>query len=157
MPDIGDGIPQGTFTLSTGASASFSDYADRWLVLYFYPKDKTAGCTTEGNDFNALLPQLKKLGAMVLGVSRDSVKSHQNFIAKQGFQFDLVSDGDEALCTEFDVIQPKKLYGREYVGIVRSTFLIDPDGIIRAIWSPVKVPGHADAVLASLKQLCKAK
>ncbi|MEO8742354.1 MAG: peroxiredoxin [Lysobacteraceae bacterium] len=157
MPEIGDRIPQLAFTLSTGASASFADYSDHWLVLYFYPKDSTPGCTTEGNDFNALLPQFKKLGAKVLGVSRDSVKSHENFCAKQGFKFDLVSDGDETLCKAFDVIQPKKLYGREYVGIVRSTFLIDPAGTIRAIWSPVKVPEHADGVLAELKQLRAAK
>ncbi len=156
MPDIGDRIPQLAFTLSTGATASFDDYAGKWLVLYFYPKDSTPGCTIEGNDFNALLPQLKKLGAQVLGVSRDSVKSHRNFCAKQGFKFDLVSDADEALCKAFDVIKPKKLYGRDYIGIERSTFLIDPDGTIRQAWRPVKVPGHAEAVLAELKLLRKA-
>ena len=157
MPDIGDRIPQFAFTLSTGATASFADYADKWLVLYFYPKDSTPGCTIEGNDFNALLPQLKKLGAQVLGVSRDSVKSHQNFCAKQGFKFDLVSDTDEALCKGFDVIHEKNMYGKKVLGIVRSTFLIGPDGTIRQLWHPVKVPGHADAVLAELKQLRKAK
>ncbi len=152
MPDIGDRIPQLSFTLSTGATASFADYADKWLVLYFYPKDSTPGCTTEGNDFNALLPQFKKLGAQVLGVSRDSVKSHQNFCAKQGFKFGLISDADEALCKAFDVIKPKKLYGRDYIGIQRSTFLIDTDGAIQHVWRPVKVPGHAEAVLAALTQ-----
>ena len=152
MPDIGDRIPKHSFTLSTGATASFADYADKWLVLYFYPKDSTPGCTTEGNDFNALLPQFKKLGAQVLGVSRDSVKSHQNFCAKQGFKFGLISDADEALCKAFDVIKPKKLYGRDYIGIQRSTFLIDTDGAIQHIWRPVKVPGHAEAVLAALTQ-----
>jgi len=157
MPDIGDRIPQLAFTLSTGASASFADYADKWLVLYFYPKDSTPGCTTEGNDFNALLPKFKKLDARVLGVSRDSVKSHQNFCAKQGFKFDLISDSDETVCKAFDVIQPKKLYGRDYIGIVRSTFLIDPGSIIRNVWSPVKVPGHAEAVFEALKLLRKTK
>jgi len=157
MPDIGDRIPQLAFTLSTGATASFADYADHWLVLYFYPKDSTPGCTIEGNDFNALLPKFKKLDARVLGVSRDSVKSHQNFCAKQGFKFDLVSDADEALCKAFDVIHEKNMYGKKVLGIVRSTFLIDPDGVIRDIWRPVKVPGHAEAVLESLKQLRKAK
>ncbi len=156
MPEIGDRIPNLAFTLSTGATASFADYSDHWLVLYFYPKDSTPGCTTEGNDFNALLPQFKRAGARILGVSRDSVKSHQNFRAKQGFKFDLISDGDEALCKAFNVIQPKKLYGRDYIGIVRSTFLIDPQGAIRALWSQVKVPGHAEALLESLKQLRKA-
>lgn len=155
MLDTGDRIPKNVTTLplalSSGETASLKDYAGQWLVLYFYPKDSTPGCTTEGIDFNALLPKFRKLGATVLGVSRDSVKSHQNFCAKQGFKFDLVSDGDEALCNAFGVIQPKKLYGREYVGIVRSTFLISPDGVIAQSWSPVKVPGHAQAVLDALK------
>ncbi|HEY2345881.1 MAG TPA: peroxiredoxin [Xanthomonadaceae bacterium] len=157
MPDIGDRIPDLAFTLSTGATARLTDYADRWLVLYFYPKDSTPGCTLEGLDFNALLPKFKRAGAAVLGVSRDSVKSHQNFCAKQGFRFDLVSDGDEALCKAFDVIHEKNMYGKKVLGIVRSTFLIDPDGAIRNLWRPVKVPGHAEAVLASLQQLRKAK
>ena len=156
MPDIGDRIPKLSFSLSSGATASFADYADHWLVLYFYPKDSTPGCTIEGNDFNALLPKFGKLGARVLGVSRDSVKSHQNFCTKQGFRFDLVSDGDEALCKAFDVIHEKNMYGRKVLGIVRSTFLIDPKGVIRDLWRPVKVPGHAEAVLESFKQLLKA-
>ena len=137
--------------LSSGATASLADYAGKWLVLYFYPKDSTPGCTTEGIDFNALLPKFRKLGAEILGVSRDSLKSHQNFCEKQGFKFDLVSDPDEKLCKAFDVIKPKKLYGREYVGIERSTFLIDPQGVVRQAWRPVKVPGHAQAVLDALK------
>jgi peroxiredoxin Q/BCP len=156
MPDIGNRIPALTFTLSTGATASFDDYSGHWLVLYFYPKDSTPGCTIEGNDFNALLPKFRKADAKVLGVSRDSVKSHQNFCAKQGFKFDLVSDGDEALCKAFDVIHEKNMYGKKVLGIVRSTFLVDPEGTIRDLWRPVKVPGHAEAVLESLKQLRKA-
>ena len=157
MPDSGDRIPQLAFTLSTGATASFTDYADHWLVLYFYPKDSTPGCTIEGNDFNALLPKFEKLNATVLGVSRDSVKSHQNFCTKQGFRFDLISDTDEAVCKAFDVIHEKNMYGKKVLGIVRSTFLIDPTGTIRETWRPVKVPGHAEAVLAALKLLQKAK
>jgi peroxiredoxin Q/BCP len=137
--------------LSGGNTTRLSDYAGQWLVLYFYPKDSTPGCTTEGNDFNALLPKFRKLGAQVLGVSRDSLKSHQNFCARQGFKFELVSDTEEALCKAFDVIKPKKLYGREYVGIERSTFLIGPDGRLVQAWAPVKVPGHAQAVLDALK------
>jgi peroxiredoxin Q/BCP len=137
--------------LSSGDTAKLSDFAGQWLVLYFYPKDSTPGCTTEGNDFNALLPKFRKLGATVLGVSRDSLKSHQNFCAKQGFRFDLVSDTDEKLCNAFGVIKPKKLYGREFIGIERSTFLIDPSGRIVQAWRPVKVPGHAQAVLDALK------
>ena len=137
--------------LSSGATTSLADYAGKWLVLYFYPKDSTPGCTTEGLDFNALLPKFRKLGAEILGVSRDSLKSHQNFCDRQGFRFDLISDADEKLCKAFGVIKPKKLYGREYVGIERSTFLLDPKGVVREAWRPVKVPGHAQAVLDALK------
>jgi len=137
--------------LSGGETATLADYAGQWLVLYFYPKDSTPGCTTEGLDFNALLPKFRKLGATVLGVSRDSVKSHDNFCAKQGFRFPLVSDADEALCKAFDVIHEKNMYGRKVLGVVRSTFLISPDGRIAQEWRGVKVPGHADAVLDALK------
>ena len=155
MVEPGKALTQSTLglplALSDGTTASLSEFKGKWLVLYFYPKDSTPGCTVEGNDFNALLPRLRKLGAEVLGVSRDSLKSHANFCAKQGFRFPLVSDGDEALCKAFGVIQPKKLYGREFIGVERSTFLIDPDGVVRASWRKVKVPGHAEAVLDSLK------
>ena len=137
--------------LSDGSTTTLADFAGRWLVLYFYPKDSTPGCTVEGNDFNALLPQFRKFGASVLGVSRDSLKSHQNFCTKQGFGFPLVSDADSKLCDAFGVIQPKKLYGREFVGIERSTFLVDPDGVVREAWRKVKVPGHAQAVLDALQ------
>ena len=137
--------------LSGGRTASLADYAGRWLVLYFYPKDRTPGCTTEGLDFNALLPRFRELGAEVLGVSRDSVKSHDNFCAKQGFDFALVSDGDEALCRAFDVIHEKNMYGRKVLGVVRSTFLLSPDSRIAREWRGVKVPGHAQAVLDALK------
>ncbi|WP_240126036.1 peroxiredoxin [Thermomonas alba] len=152
MIDIGDRIPDLPLALTSGQAATLARYAaGRWLVLYFYPKDSTPGCTTEGLDFNALLPRFERAGAVVLGVSRDSLKSHQNFRAKQGFGFDLVSDADGALCDAFGVVQPKKLYGREYLGIVRSTFLIDPAGVVRMKWQPVKVPGHAQAVLDALQ------
>jgi len=137
--------------LSGGATATLGEYAGKWLVLYFYPKDSTPGCTTEGLDFNALLPKFKRLDAAVLGVSRDSVKSHDNFCAKQGFRFPLVSDTDEALCRAFDVIKEKNMYGRKVMGIERSTFLIDPEGRIAAAWRKVRVPGHAEAVFETLK------
>ena len=137
--------------LSGGRTASLADYAGRWLVLYFYPKDSTPGCTTEGLDFNALLPAFRELDAEVLGVSRDSVKSHDNFCAKQGFDFALVSDRDEALCRAFDVIHEKNMYGRKVLGVVRSTFLLSPDSRIAREWRGVKVPGHAQAVLDALK------
>ena len=152
MPGTGDRIPDLPLALASGDAATLRGYAGgQWLVLYFYPKDSTPGCTNEGNDFNALLPAFARAGARVLGVSRDSLKSHANFIARQGFGFDLASDPEGTLCEAFGVIQPKKLYGREYVGIVRSTFLIDPDGVIRETWQPVRVPGHAQAVLDALQ------
>ena len=152
MLDTGDKVPTNLpLALSSGGETTLGDYAGQWLVLYLYPKDSTPGCTTEGNDFNALLPKFRKLGATVLGVSRDSVRSHQNFCAKQGFKFDLVSDADEALCNAFGVIREKNMYGRKVMGIVRSTYLVDPEGVIARSWQPVKVPGHAEAVLEALK------
>lgn len=150
--DIGDVVPALPLVLSSGFTGSTADHAGHWLVLYFYPKDATPGCTTEGTDFNRLLPKFTKLDATVLGVSRDSVKSHQNFCAKQGFRFDLVSDSDETLCKAFGVIKPKQLYGREYIGIERSTFLIGPASTIVESWRGVRVPQHASAVLDSLTQ-----
>lgn len=138
-------------SLSGGSESSLAGFAGRWLVLYFYPKDATPGCTTQGGDFSALLPQFRALGAEVLGVSRDSLRRHDNFRAKQGFGFALASDGDEALCRAFDVMREKTLYGRAYVGIDRSTFLLDPDGRLVQAWRGVKVPGHAQAVLDALQ------
>ena len=136
--------------LGDGRTVHLSDYRGRWLVLYFYPKDNTPGCTLEGIDFNALLPAFRKAGADILGVSRDSVKSHAGFCAKHGFAFDLVSDPDEALCKAFDVIREKSLYGRRFIGVERSTFLLDPQGRTVVEWRKVKVPGHAETVLAEL-------
>ena len=152
MTGKGDKIPDLPLALGSGTTAKLSDYRGKWLVLYFYPKDSTPGCTTEGNDFNALLTKFRRAGADVLGVSRDSVKSHANFCEKQGFRFDLVSDADEALCQAFDVIKEKNMYGRKVLGIERSTFLLDPQGRIAEEWRKVKVAGHADAVYEALKQ-----
>ena len=136
--------------LSGGTSTSLRQQLGSWLVLYFYPKDSTPGCTTEGLDFNALLPAFSTADARVFGVSRDSVRAHDNFCAKQGFNFPLISDADEALCTAFDVIKLKNMYGKQVRGIERSTFLINPDGQIVQSWRKVKVAGHAQAVLDSL-------
>ena len=151
----GKALPKSTLSLplalSDGSSTTLSGYAGQWLALYFYPKDSTPGCTTEGIDFNALLPAFAALGATVLGVSRDSIRSHQNFCSKQGFDFLLVSDADEALCHAFEVIKEKNMYGKKVLGIERSTFLIDPKGKVAAAWRGVKVPGHAQAVLDALK------
>ena len=152
MLDTGDHVPADLpLALSSGDTVTLADYRGQWLVLYFYPKDNTPGCTTESRDFTALLPQFETAGARILGVSRDSVKSHQNFIAKQALGFALVSDADEALCNAFGVIREKNMYGRKVMGIVRSTYLIDPEGVIAQTWQPVKVPGHAQAVLDALK------
>ncbi|MEZ5463844.1 MAG: peroxiredoxin [Lysobacteraceae bacterium] len=144
-------VPDLAISLAQAGDGRLSDFRGQWLVLYFYPKDHTPGCTTEGLDFNRLLPKFKRLGATVVGVSRDSVKTHQNFCEKQGFKFDLISDADEALCKAFDVIKEKNMYGRKVLGIERSTFLIDPEGRIAQEWRKVKVKEHADAVLAALK------
>jgi thioredoxin-dependent peroxiredoxin len=152
MPAPGERIPDLPVELAHGGARRLHDFLGRWLVLYFYPKDSTPGCTTEGNDFQALLPQFHAAGAEVLGVSRDPLRSHQRFRERQGFDFDLVADTDEALCNAFDVIREKSMYGRKVVGIERSTFLIDPDGVVRQVWRPVRVKDHAAAVLAALAQ-----
>ena len=123
------------------------------VVLYFYPKDSTPGCTQEGLDFKELHAKFRRRKTMIFGVSRDSLASHEKFKAKQGFPFDLLSDPDESLCKQFDVIHEKTLYGRKFMGVVRSTFLIDTDGKLRAEWRTVKVKGHADEVLAAAKDL----
>ncbi len=129
------------------------DLRGKHVVIYFYPKDSTPGCTTEGRDFSALHARFKRAGAVILGVSRDSIASHEKFKAKQGFPFELLSDPDEALCKKFDVIHEKTLYGRKFMGIVRSTFLIDKDGKLRREWRKVKVKGHAEEVLEAVKSL----
>ena len=122
----------------------------KFIVVYFYPKDNTTGCTREAQDFRDLQKDFGKRGAVVLGVSRDSLKSHEGFRKKQALPFDLVADADETWCRAFDVIHDKVLYGRHYLGVVRSTFLIGPDGRLLREWRGVKVPGHAAAVLDAL-------
>lgn len=123
------------------------------VVIYFYPKDSTPGCTSEGQDFRDLHAKFRRQDAIVLGVSRDSIASHEKFRDKQKFPFDLISDPDEALCRKFDVIQEKTLYGRKFMGIERSTFLIDAAGKLRSEWRKVKVKGHAAEVLEAVKGL----
>lgn len=139
------------FTLPSSSGKDFVSGEHLPLVLYFYPKDSTPGCTTEGLDFDARLEEFRALGYTVAGISRDGVKSHQNFCARQGFRFELLSDKDEAVCRLFDVIKPKKLYGRESLGIERSTFVLDADGEIVREWRKVRVAGHAQEVLDSLR------
>jgi len=127
------------------------DLRDKSVIVYFYPKDNTPGCTREAHDFRDLQKSFAKRGAVVLGVSRDSLKSHENFHTKQALTFALIADTDETWCKAFDVIHEKVLYGKRYLGVVRSTFLIDPDGRLRHEWRGVKVPGHAAAVLEALE------
>lgn len=123
------------------------------VVIYFYPKDSTPGCTLEGQDFRDLHARFRRQKTVILGVSRDSLASHEKFRDKQSFPFDLISDPDEALCKKFDVIHEKSLYGRKFMGVVRSTFLIDAAGKLRAEWRKVKVKGHAAEVLDAVKAL----
>jgi peroxiredoxin Q/BCP len=130
-----------------------SDYLGRNVVIYFYPKDSTPGCTTEGQNFRDAYEQLQQCNTEVLGISRDTIRTHENFKAKQSFPFDLLSDKDEIVCKLFDVIKLKKNYGREYLGIERSTFLIDEKGKLYKEWRKVKVKGHVDEVLEHAKAL----
>jgi peroxiredoxin Q/BCP len=123
------------------------------VVLYFYPKDMTPGCTNESRDFRDLHADFRRAGAVVLGVSRDSLQSHEKFREKHDLPFPLISDPDEALCRQFDVIRPKSLYGRKFIGVERSTFLVDAEGRLRREWRKVKVPGHAAEVLAAAREL----
>ena len=137
-------------------AVSLSALKGQQVVIYFYPKDSTPGCTTEGQGFRDQYADFKAANTVVFGVSRDSLKSHENFKAKQEFPFELISDKDESLCQLFDVIKLKKLYGKEYLGVDRSTFLIDKDGVLRKEWRGVKVPGHVAAVLEQAQALDKA-
>ena len=138
---------------TSGQTVNLADLKGRQVVIYFYPKDSTPGCTTEGQGFRDRYADFQAANTLIFGVSRDSLKSHENFKCKQAFPFDLISDADEALCQLFDVIKLKKLYGKEYLGIDRSTFLIDQDGVLRHEWRGVKVPGHVDATLAAAQAL----
>ena len=132
-----------------------TDYAGKNLVIYFYPKDSTPGCTLEGQDFRDNYSKFKRNKTVVVGVSRDSVKSHENFKEKQDFPFELLSDPDEKLCQQFDVIKEKNMYGRKVMGIERSTFLIDTKGVLRKEWRKLKVPDHVNEVLDAVRELNK--
>ena len=132
---------------------SNKDFIGKNLVIYFYPKDSTPGCTTEGQDFRDNFKVFKKLNTAILGVSRESIKSHENFKSKQSFPFELLSDPDEKICKAFDVMKLKSMYGRQYIGIDRSTFLINIEGKIIKEWRSVKVTGHVEEVLEAVKDL----
>lgn len=138
---------------STGGSFRLSDLRGKKLVVYFYPRDNTPGCTAEGSDFRDRYKEFRKSGAEVVGVSRDSLKSHEGFKAKMKFPFELLSDAEEALCAQFGVIKMKNMYGKKVRGIERSTFVIDGEGRLAREWRGVKVPGHVEEVLNFVKAL----
>jgi len=150
---VGQPVPDIELQATGGKISRISDLRGRHLVLYFYPKDNTSGCTTEGLDFREHHARFRRAKTEILGVSRDSLRSHETFKAKHRFPFELVSDPDEKLCRLFGVIKQKTLYGRKYLGIERSTFVIDAQGILRAEFRGVKVAGHAAAVLAEVRAL----
>jgi|TARA_B110001450_G_scaffold118750_1_gene112006 peroxiredoxin Q/BCP len=139
--------------VTSNLNLSNKDFIGKNLVIYFYPKDSTPGCTTEGQDFRDNFKVFKKLNTEILGVSRESIKSHENFKSKQSFPFELLSDPDEKICKAFDVMKLKSMYGRQYIGIDRSTFLIDIKGKIIKEWRSVKVTGHVEEVLQAVKDL----
>lgn len=149
----GDKLPKLTLAASGGSDVDLTSFKGKPLVVYFYPKDNTPGCTQEGTDFRDLYRQFQKAGAEIFGISRDSVRSHENFIEKYKFPFTLLSDPDEVACKAFDTIREKSLYGRKYLGVDRSTFLFDAAGKLVREWRNVKVKGHAYEVLDAVKSL----
>lgn len=146
-------VPDFQAASTGGKTFKLSEHKGNPLVIYFYPKDDTPGCTTEGAQFRDLHGEFTKLGAEIFGVSRDTIASHEKFKAKMAFPFELLSDADEAMCSMFGVIKMKNMYGKQVRGIERSTFVIDGKGIVRKEWRGVKVPGHADEVLAAVKAI----
>lgn len=152
-PQPGDMAPDIEFESLEGGRGRIADYRGKPLVLYFYPKDDTTGCTREAQDFTALADAFAAAGAVVLGVSKDSVRKHRNFIDKYELKVVLASDPDGALCAAYGIWVEKSMYGRKYMGIERATFLIDPAGRIAQVWRKVKVPGHAEDVLKAVKAL----
>lgn len=151
--NVGEQLPVARFQATSGIQTTFDNYRGQWLVIYFYPKDATSGCTIEGCDFRDHEKAFSLLNTVILGVSRDSLSTHEKFKAKQSFPFELISDPSETLCQLFDVIKMKSLYGKETLGIERSTFIADPNGIIRYMWRKVNVKGHVEEVLRTLKSL----
>ena len=149
----GDKAPDFDLPIDGGDSLSLKELSGQIVGLYFYPKDSTPGCTNEARDFRDLHSKFRKAGAVVLGASKDSVKRHDNFKAKNELPFSLLSDEEGTLCTAYGVWILKKLYGREYMGIERATFLIDAQGVVRNVWHKVKVKGHAEQVLEAVKAL----
>jgi peroxiredoxin Q/BCP len=152
-PSIGTVVPDMELASTGAKTVKLSDYRGQYLLLYFYPKDNTPGCTLEGQAFRDAIADYTALNTVIIGISRDSVKVHEGFKSKQAFPFDLLSDSDEQLCSLFEVIKLKNMYGKQVRGIERSTFLIGPDGTLIHAWRKVKAQGHSDDVLALLRTL----
>ena len=150
---VGKKVPDFSLPATGDQDITLSDFRGKNVVIYFYPKDSTSGCTREGQDFRDRINTFRRRNTVIFGISRDSIKSHENFKAKQAFPFELLSDADEKACRLFDVIREKNMYGRKVMGIERSTFLIDADGILKKEWRKVKVDGHVDEVLDAVKAL----
>lgn len=153
MLNEGDPVPDVKLSGLEGQSVSPADFKGQKLVIYFYPKDDTSGCTREAQDFTALAEEFEKAGTWVLGVSKDDAKKHRKFIDKYELKVPLATDLDGSVCEAFGTWVEKSLYGRKYMGIDRATFLVDRDGVVKRIWRKVKVPGHADQVLAAAREL----
>jgi len=153
MLEVGNTIPEFCLPNQDDEEICLRDIKGRWIVLYFYPKDNTPGCTTEACDFTAAEPEFIDLNAMILGVSPDSPKKHRNFIEKKELSITLLADEEKELCNTFGVWQLKKFMGKEYMGVVRSTFIIDPSGKVAAVWTKVRVKEHASIVKAKLEEL----
>ncbi|GGE45226.1 peroxiredoxin [Actibacterium pelagium] len=153
MPDIGEKAPNFTLPQDGGDPVSLSDLAGAPVVLFFYPRDNTPGCTNEAIAFTGLLPEFEKAGAKVFGISKDSIKKHENFRAKHGLEVALLSDADSTMCEDYGVWVEKSMYGKTHLGIERSTFLVAADGTIAKVWRKVKVPGHAEEVLEAVQSL----
>jgi len=150
---VGTKVPDFALPMTGGGTWSLKEASGHKLVIYFYPRDLTSGCTREAQDFRDLHGKFHKAGVLLVGVSRDSLASHEKFAAKESLPFPLLADGDEKLCKLFDVIKQKSLYGRKYLGVERSTFLLDGTGRLRREWRKVKVPGHAEEVLEAAQRL----
>jgi thioredoxin-dependent peroxiredoxin len=153
MVQEGDKIPDVTLEGAEGKSISPADFGGQKLVIYFYPKDDTTGCTREAQDFTALADQFREAGTWVLGVSKDSAAKHKKFTDKYDLKVPLATDVDGSVCEAFGVWVEKSMYGRKYMGIDRSTFLVDRDGVVKRVWRKVSVPGHAEEVLAAAREL----
>lgn len=153
---VGDSLPEFSVAVTGSQTLQKQDFIGQYTVLYFYPKDSTPGCTTEGLDFTALHSEFKKLNTQIFGASMDSMRRHDNFKTKQDFSFELISDPESEFCQLFGVYQLKKNFGKEYMGIVRTTYVINPEGEIIAVWPKVKVKGHAQEVLDFIKQTVDA-